>query len=313
MINVNRDLLGAALGGNMLGACQRRPATVAGKPEEILRDERYGASRAPLPRRVSRRIDDNLTHDSPTSMVRIAARNEEPGQRLGYPHSSGLRPVTVQVPQRRTHVPAALDRPGELPGGPPRLASFIVDTSTVLDPEGRPPCRTPPTRVQSPPLVGQGAPRLLAPRETRPLDGRDRMRALRRLHAHPWRTDRAVSGRPDGRSDRAGDRARNRHPVVARPEASDDAASRWRLRSGPRRSVRSDAGRPRVASQIRLNGSLVAEPEGRSDRPYRARPSPRLGGRLLLRRVEPEAADASHGRFAAVPRRPSEDPCRRPL
>lgn len=229
MINVNRDLLGAALGGNMLGACQRRPATVAGKPEEILRDERYGASRAPLPRRVSRRIDDNLTHDSPTSMVRIAARNEEPGQRLGYPHSSGLRPVTVQVPQRRTHVPAALDRPGELPGGPPRLASFIVDTSTVLDPEGRPPCRTPPTRVQSPPLVGQGAPRLLAPRETRPLDGRDRMRALRRLHAHPWRTDRAVSGRPDGRSDRAGDRARNRHPVVARPEASDDAASRWRL------------------------------------------------------------------------------------
>jgi hypothetical protein len=81
-------------------------------------------------------------------MVRIAARNEEPGQRLGYPHSFGLRPVTVQVTQRGTHVPAALDRPGELPGGPPRLASFIVDPSTVLDPEGRPPCRTPPTCVQ---------------------------------------------------------------------------------------------------------------------------------------------------------------------
>jgi hypothetical protein len=139
LINMNRDLLGAALGGNMLGACQRRPATVAGKPEEILRHERYGASRAPLPRRVSRRIDDNLTHDSPTSMVRIATRNQESRQRLGYPHSSGLRPVTVQVPQCGTHFPAALDRPGELPGGPPRLACLIIDPSTVLDPEGRPP------------------------------------------------------------------------------------------------------------------------------------------------------------------------------
>ena len=54
-------------------------------------------------------------------MVRIAARNEEPGQRLGYPHSSGLRPVTVQVPQCGTHLPAAVNRPGELPGSPPRL------------------------------------------------------------------------------------------------------------------------------------------------------------------------------------------------
>jgi hypothetical protein len=121
LINVNRDLLSAALSGDMLGAGQRRPATVAGKPEEIFRHKRYRAPSAPLPRRVSRRIDDNLTHNSPTSMVRIATRNEEPGQRLGYALSSGLGPVTVQVPQCGTHVPAALDRPGELPGSPPRL------------------------------------------------------------------------------------------------------------------------------------------------------------------------------------------------
>lgn len=132
MINVNGDLLGAALGGDMLRACQRRPATVAGKPQEILRHQRYRAPRAPLPRRVSRRIDDNLTHDPPTSMMRIATRHEEPGQRVGYPHRSRLGPVTVQVPQRGAHVPAALHCPGELPRSPPRLASFIIHPSTVL-------------------------------------------------------------------------------------------------------------------------------------------------------------------------------------
>ncbi len=79
LVNVNGDLLGAALGGDVLSARQWRPATVAGKPEEIFRHQRYRAPRAPLPWRVSRRIDDNLTHDSPTSVVRIAARNEEPG------------------------------------------------------------------------------------------------------------------------------------------------------------------------------------------------------------------------------------------
>jgi hypothetical protein len=133
LINVNGDLLGAALSGDMLGACQRRPPTLAGKPDEILRYQRYRAPRAPLPRRVSGRIDDNLTHDSPASMVRIATRNEKPGQRLGHPQSSGLGPVTVEVPQCGTHVPAALHCPGELPRSPPRLvASFILDPSTVL-------------------------------------------------------------------------------------------------------------------------------------------------------------------------------------
>jgi hypothetical protein len=133
LVNVNGDLLGAALGGDMLGACQRRPTAIAGKPEEILRYERDRAPRAPLPRRVSRRIDDNLTHDSPTGMVRIATRDEEPGQRLGYPESSGLGTVTVEVSQCGTHVPAALYRPGKLPRSPPRLASFITHPSTVLD------------------------------------------------------------------------------------------------------------------------------------------------------------------------------------
>jgi hypothetical protein len=133
LINVNGDLLGAALSGDMLGTCQRRPATIAGKPEEILRYQRYRAPRASLPRRISRGIDDNLTHYSPTSMVRIATRDEKPGQRVGYTQRSGLGRVTVQMPQRSTHVPAALYCPGELPRTPPRLASVIFDPSTVLD------------------------------------------------------------------------------------------------------------------------------------------------------------------------------------
>jgi hypothetical protein len=36
LIDVNGDLLGTALSGDMLGAHQRRPATITGKPDEIV-------------------------------------------------------------------------------------------------------------------------------------------------------------------------------------------------------------------------------------------------------------------------------------
>jgi hypothetical protein len=115
LIDVNGDLFGAALGGDMLGAHQRRPATITGKPDEIVRYQRYRASRALLPRRVSGRINDDLADHAPTRMVRIATRNEKPGQRVRYRHSSRLRPMGIQVPQRSADVPAVLDRTGELP------------------------------------------------------------------------------------------------------------------------------------------------------------------------------------------------------
>ncbi len=189
MIDVNRDLLGAPLGGDMLRACQRHPATIAGKPEEILRHQRYRAPRAPLPRRVSRRIDNNLTHDSPASMVRIAARNEKPRQRLGYPHSPGLGPVTVQVSQRGPHVPAALDRPGELLGSPSRPASFIIDLSTVLDETAALPTGLLRPASNHPRGRSQATRRLVAPRQARPLGaGRTRMRAVAGRSAGPGRS-----------------------------------------------------------------------------------------------------------------------------
>ena len=80
MINVNGDLLGTTLGGDVLGARQRRPAAVTGKPDQIVRNQRDRAPRALLPGRVSRRINDDLAYHSPTRMVRIAPRNEKPGQ-----------------------------------------------------------------------------------------------------------------------------------------------------------------------------------------------------------------------------------------
>lgn len=48
-------------------------------------------------------------------MVRIATRNEKPGQRVGDPHSFRLRPMSIQMPQRGADLPAALHRIGELP------------------------------------------------------------------------------------------------------------------------------------------------------------------------------------------------------
>ena len=98
MIYVKGDLFGAPLGCDVLGVGQLRPPTVAGKGDEILGDHRYRASRAFLPWRVGRRVDDNLTDDSPTSMMRVATRNKKPRERIGHPMGSGLGCVDVQMP-----------------------------------------------------------------------------------------------------------------------------------------------------------------------------------------------------------------------
>lgn len=131
---MNGDLLSAALGGDMLGARQRRSATLTGKPNKIVRYLHYRAPGAPLPGCVSRRINDNLSYHSPTSMARIATRNEKTGQRIGHHRRSRLGSVIVQVPQCGRHVPAALHRARQLPRRPPRLASFVFDLPTVLGP-----------------------------------------------------------------------------------------------------------------------------------------------------------------------------------
>ena len=85
MINMNGDLFGAALGGDMLSAHQLHAPTVARDADEVLGYKRHGAARALFPRCARRRVDDDLTDDSPTRVVRIAARNEKPRERLCHP------------------------------------------------------------------------------------------------------------------------------------------------------------------------------------------------------------------------------------
>jgi hypothetical protein len=98
LINVDGDLFGAALGGDMLSARQLRAPTLASKADQVLGHHRYGAPRAFLPRRVGGRVDDDLTDDSPTRVVRIATRNEKPRERLRHPQRPRLGPMTVQMP-----------------------------------------------------------------------------------------------------------------------------------------------------------------------------------------------------------------------
>ena len=95
---MNSDLFSAPLGGDVLGVGQLRPPAVAGERDQILGDHRHRASRALLPRRVGSRVDDNLTDDSPTSVMRVATRNKKPRERVGQSRGSGLGCVDVEMP-----------------------------------------------------------------------------------------------------------------------------------------------------------------------------------------------------------------------
>ena len=98
MIDVDGDLFRASLGGDVLGVGQLRPPAVAAERDQILGDDRYRASRAFLPWRVGRRVDDDLTDDSPTGVMRIAPRDQKPRQRVGHALGFGLGPVDVEMP-----------------------------------------------------------------------------------------------------------------------------------------------------------------------------------------------------------------------
>ncbi len=90
LIDVNGDLLGAALCGDVLCTREWRTTAVTRQPEQILSDQRDCSTRALLPRCVGRRVDDDLTDNSPARVVRIAAGDQKPRERLRHPQRVGL-------------------------------------------------------------------------------------------------------------------------------------------------------------------------------------------------------------------------------
>ena len=122
MINVTGDLFGATLSGHMLGARQLRSATVAREGDQVLSYQRHRPPRAFLPRSVGGRVHDDLTHDSPSRVVRIATRDEKARERLRHTVRPGLGSVAIEMPQRRADAAPVINRPRELPRSHPRLA-----------------------------------------------------------------------------------------------------------------------------------------------------------------------------------------------
>lgn len=132
MIDVHGDLLGAALGGDVLGTRQRSAPVVAGEVHQVVGDQPHSSPRAFLPRCIGRGVHDNLTHDPPAGVVGVAAGDEKPGQSLGDSGRSRLGAMAVEMSERGADTTTVLHCPGELTWGPARLFSVIVDPFTVL-------------------------------------------------------------------------------------------------------------------------------------------------------------------------------------
>lgn len=94
---MNGDLFGPALGSYMLSAHQLRATAVACKADQVLGYERHGSPRAFLPRRVGTRVNHDLTDHSPSRVVGVAARNEEPSEGLRDTQRRWFGRVAVEV------------------------------------------------------------------------------------------------------------------------------------------------------------------------------------------------------------------------
>jgi hypothetical protein len=129
---VGGDLLSPALRSDVLGLRQPGPPRGPSKGEEIVGDHRYCASRALLPWRVSRRIDDHLADDAPAGVVRIATRDEKPRKRVGDPLGVGIGSVDIEMPKRGRDLVTTIHSLCQVPGGCLRSVSLSVDQSTVL-------------------------------------------------------------------------------------------------------------------------------------------------------------------------------------
>jgi hypothetical protein len=98
LIHMHGDLLDPAPCRDVLSARKRSTPRDLSEIDQVLRDQWHSTARALLPRRIGGRIDDNLTEDSPTRVVRIATRNEKSTERLRYSLRFRLGSVTVKMP-----------------------------------------------------------------------------------------------------------------------------------------------------------------------------------------------------------------------
>jgi len=117
------DVLGTTLGGDVLGARQRRAAALAGEAQQVLGNFRDGATRTFLPGRVGGGVHNDLTDHPPARVVRLAAGDEKLGKRLGDDDRVALRPTLIKMAQRRGDITTLPDGSSKLECGPPGLAS----------------------------------------------------------------------------------------------------------------------------------------------------------------------------------------------
>ena len=115
------DLLGATYGGDVLGAEEWGATALAGQSQQVRGDPRDGPARALLPRRVSGRVNNDLTHDPPAGVMRLAAIDEEASQRLGDDWGARIGAVHVQMTQRLGDATAVLHCARDLARRAPRL------------------------------------------------------------------------------------------------------------------------------------------------------------------------------------------------
>ena len=118
MIEVVGDLLGAAAGGEVLSAVQRRAPLLGREVQQVLGHQRDGAAGARLPRRVGGGVHDDLAHDAPARVMGLAASDEEARERFGEDGGVRFCAARVQVAQRLADVAAVSDGASELSRGP---------------------------------------------------------------------------------------------------------------------------------------------------------------------------------------------------
>ena len=189
MVEVRRDRLGAAAGGEVLGAMQRRAALRGREAQQVGRSR--AGSRAARTSPTARRRRSPRRSDARRASRRDGTRSGRPGSapapRRGRP--TRARAARVEVAQRLAHAAAVLHGSRELTRAPPRpIVAHAVRLDGARDPALRGARTSPgsrrPTRCEA---LREGAPR----RRTQPAQDPTELEtasstALHAARAHPW-------------------------------------------------------------------------------------------------------------------------------